>query len=92
MSLLACGLDPSADKITLEAFQQHLLRELHDTGYEPAFALTEIEERPLVATINFAAPAGAGTTDHRAGRPLLRGGILPHARSGLRTRTRSGVF
>ena len=25
--------------MTLETFQRHLLRELHDTGFEPAFAL-----------------------------------------------------
>ncbi len=59
VSLLACGVDRDADHITLEAFQRHLLRELRDTSYEPAFALMELSERPLVATINFAAPAEA---------------------------------
>ena len=38
------------------AFQRHLLLGLHDTGYEPAFALMDLSERPLVATINFAVP------------------------------------
>ena len=47
---------PNADRITLEAFQHHLLRELRDTAYEPAFALMELDERPLVASINFASP------------------------------------
>jgi hypothetical protein len=57
LSLLATGLDPDADTITLQAFQSHLLRELHDTGIEPAFALMGLTERPLVATINFQSPA-----------------------------------
>ena len=56
LSLLACGIDADADTITLQAFQQHLLRELRDTKYEPAFALMDLKERPLVATINFFSP------------------------------------
>ena len=56
LSLLASGLDGEADSITLGAFQRHLLLGLHDTGYEPAFALMDLTERPLVATINFAVP------------------------------------
>jgi hypothetical protein len=56
LSLLASGLDSDADTITLNAFQSHLLRELHDTGFEPAFDLTNLAERPLVATINFHSP------------------------------------
>ena len=57
LSLLATGLHRDADLITLNAFQSHLLRELHDTGIEPAFALTDLTERPLIATINFKSPA-----------------------------------
>lgn len=57
LSLLASGLDPDADTITLRAFQTHLLRELHDTGIEPAFMLMELAERPLAATINFDSPS-----------------------------------
>jgi hypothetical protein len=57
LSLLASGKDPNADRITFEAFQRHLLRELHDTGFEPAFTLLDLTERPLVATINFAPPS-----------------------------------
>jgi len=56
ISLLASGRDAQADHLTLEAFQHHLLRELHDTGVEPSFALMEVRERPVVATINFASP------------------------------------
>jgi len=56
LSLLATGIDESADTITLTAFQNHLLRQLHDTGTEPAFALLDLPERPLVATINFLSP------------------------------------
>ena len=56
LSLLATGIDADADTITLRAFQQHLLRELRDTSFEPAFALMELTDRPLVATINFFSP------------------------------------
>jgi hypothetical protein len=53
LSLLASGKNPDADTVTLQAFQTHLLRELHDTGIEPSFSLMELKERPVVATINF---------------------------------------
>ncbi len=56
LSLLASGIDPDADALTLSAFQNYLLRQLHDTGTEPAFALLSLPERPLVATINFLSP------------------------------------
>jgi hypothetical protein len=32
------------------------LQELHDTGYEPAFDLVSLDQRPLVATINILSP------------------------------------
>src|ERR1700709_121931 len=41
ISLLATGLNADADWLTLGAFQHHQLRELHDTGFEPAFHLME---------------------------------------------------
>jgi hypothetical protein len=56
ISLLASGLDAPADHVTLEAFQHHLVRELHDTGVEPSFALMDLKQRPAVATINFKSP------------------------------------
>jgi hypothetical protein len=56
LSLLASGKNPEADLITFNAFQSHLLRELRDTGFEPAFALMELVQRPIVATINFTSP------------------------------------
>lgn len=56
LSLLAAGMDAEADHITLDTFQRHLLRELRDTGYEPAFGLMDLKQRPLIATINFASP------------------------------------
>jgi hypothetical protein len=65
LSLLASGLNPQSDHLTLEAFQTHLLRELHDTGVEPCFALMDLKERPVVATINFASPQRAGRPAHR---------------------------
>lgn len=59
LTLLASGLDPAADATTLGAFQRHLVRELHDTGIEPAFALLGQPERPLAATVNLRAPQEA---------------------------------
>jgi len=56
VSLLASGVSPDADRLTFEAFQRHLLRELHGTPTEPAFALMDLRERPLIATINFLSP------------------------------------
>jgi hypothetical protein len=56
VSLLASGVSQNTDNLTLETFQRHLLRELHDTGFEPAFALIELAERPLSATFNFKSP------------------------------------
>jgi hypothetical protein len=56
LSLLATGLDPQADDVTLNALQKHLLRELRDTPHEPAFSLLSIPQRPLLATLVFADP------------------------------------
>ena len=56
LAILASGKNPEADHLTLEAFQTHLLRELHGTPYEPAFGLRESTDRPLVAVVAFAAP------------------------------------
>ncbi len=56
VSLLASGVSESTDSLTLETFQLHLLRELHDTGFEPAFALMDLKQRPLVASFNFRSP------------------------------------
>ena len=57
LSLLASGINVEADRITLDAFQRHLLRELHDTGVEPAFGLMDLTERPIIASIAFQSPA-----------------------------------
>ena len=57
VALLCCGLSPEADRLTLEAFQTHLLRELHGTPFEPAFALLEIAQRPLVVVVPFLEPS-----------------------------------
>lgn len=56
VSLACSGLDEDADRITLDAYQRHLLHELRDTGYEPAFSLLHLRERPLLATVGFATP------------------------------------
>jgi hypothetical protein len=54
--LVASGKDRQTDALTLQAFQTHLVQELHDTKYEPAFDLMGIPERPLAASIHFASP------------------------------------
>jgi hypothetical protein len=56
LGLLASGVNPDADRLTLDAFQKHLLRELHGTEHEPAFGLSDAAERPLVAVVPFRAP------------------------------------
>jgi hypothetical protein len=56
LSLVASGLDADADRITLDAFQRHVVRELHDTGFEPSFDLVELQHRPLIATIGLFIP------------------------------------
>ena len=56
VSIACSGLDEEADRITLQAYQRQLLLELRDTGYEPAFSLVHLRERPLLATINLATP------------------------------------
>jgi hypothetical protein len=58
LGLLASGLNRDADLATLSAFQSHLLSELRDTEFEPAFALRELTQRPLVVSVAFAAPEG----------------------------------
>ncbi len=57
LSLLASGVSANGDSLTLKAFQQHLVRELHDTGFEPAFSILSLDQRPLLATVLFQAPA-----------------------------------
>jgi hypothetical protein len=56
ISLLVCGRSAEQDHLTLQAFQTHLLRELHDTGVEPSFDLMGLAQRPLAATFNFQQP------------------------------------
>jgi hypothetical protein len=57
LSLLLCGQDHDADAAVKKSLQLHLVRELHDTGYEPAFDLMNITDRPLLASIHFRPPA-----------------------------------
>jgi hypothetical protein len=57
ISLLVTGLDPRGDAFTLQTLQDRLVRQLHDTGYEPAFDLVAaLPERPLVASVHLRAP------------------------------------
>jgi hypothetical protein len=57
LSLLATGINAPADRITFDAFQKHLLRQLRDSGFEPAFDLMALAQRPIVVTVNFQAPS-----------------------------------
>lgn len=56
LSLLVTGQDPTADRITIETLQKHLIKELRNTPHEPSFDLLSLPNRPLVATINLADP------------------------------------
>jgi hypothetical protein len=56
VSLLASGLDTSADKLTIDACQQHIVRQLHGTRFEASFDLLGLAQRPLVATIGLFIP------------------------------------
>ena len=56
LSILLTGTESHGGADTLQPVQNHLLRELHDTGIEPAFDLMHIAERPLSATLNVRAP------------------------------------
>jgi hypothetical protein len=58
VSLLAAGKDLAADATTIDAFQKHLVRELRQTQFEPAFDLIHIQQRPLIATMTFASESG----------------------------------
>lgn len=57
VSLLCSGISEQADQVTLQTLQTHILRELRDTGFEPAFGLMDLRQRPLAATINFQSPS-----------------------------------
>ena len=57
LSLLLCGRDPDVDAAVKKSLQLHLVRELHDTGFEPAFDVMNITDRPLLASIHFRPPA-----------------------------------
>lgn len=56
LSLLLTGLNVDADQVTLTALQTHLLRELHGTQFEASFALLQMTQRPLVASVHLAVP------------------------------------
>ena len=57
LSILASGIAPEADVITLNAFQRRITQELHETEFEPAFGLLQLPQRPLVATMTLFSPA-----------------------------------
>ncbi|HEX8324873.1 MAG TPA: hypothetical protein VF595_13275 [Tepidisphaeraceae bacterium] len=57
ITVLASGLNPDADELTINALQQQLVHQLHGTEYEASFALRELTARPLAATLNITTPA-----------------------------------
>jgi hypothetical protein len=59
LAILLSGREVSADAITKAALQQHLVRELHDSGFEPGFGLGSLDQRPLVATLSLRPPTEA---------------------------------
>ena len=61
LSLLASGLNLEAETTTFAVFQQHLVRELRQTPFEPAFDLLQLKQRPLLATMTFT--SGAATAE-----------------------------
>lgn len=56
LSIVASGLEPESDHLTLTAFQDHAVRELRDGPYEPSFDLVNLPERPLLASIGLILP------------------------------------
>lgn len=56
ITVLASGIDRDLDDSTIGVLQRKLVQELHDTGHEAAFSLTDLHRRPLAATINIATP------------------------------------
>jgi hypothetical protein len=56
LSVLAAGLSEQADQITLNAIQSRIVRELHDSGTEPAFGFLNLPMRPLLATLTVRDP------------------------------------
>jgi hypothetical protein len=57
LAILLSGRDKQADDITNDALQGHLVRQLHDSGFEPGFGLRSLEQRPLVATLSLQPPS-----------------------------------
>jgi hypothetical protein len=56
LSILAAGVSEDADRITLNAIQGRIVKELHDSGTEPGFGFLELPMRPLVATLTLRDP------------------------------------
>jgi len=65
LSVLAARND--TDPATFTVLQQHLVRQLRQTPYEPAFDLIGLKQRPVLATITFVCNDDA---DHRMVRAL----------------------
>jgi len=56
LSLLASGLDSEADRLHARCVSEASPPRTARHGVEPAFALMDLKQRPLVATINFKSP------------------------------------
>lgn len=57
LAILLSGKDPQADTITTDVLQTRMVRQLHDSGFEPGFGLRSLDERPLIATLSLLPPA-----------------------------------
>jgi hypothetical protein len=57
LSILAAGVSSDADRITLEAIQSRITKELHDSGTEPGFGFLNLPMRPLLATLTVRDPS-----------------------------------
>jgi hypothetical protein len=56
ISALLCGDEPANDGIGLARLQNVLVGTRHLTGVEPSFALSRIEERPAIVTLELPLP------------------------------------
>jgi hypothetical protein len=56
LAILLSGREASADSITKDTLEKHIVRELHDSGFEPGFGLSSLDQRPLVATLSLRPP------------------------------------
>src|SRR5580658_4252856 len=67
VSVSVLAATEQTDAATFMVLQQHLVRQLRQTRFEPAFDLMQIKQRPVLATITFTCP---DEPDERMARAL----------------------